>query len=253
MMRRASLLVGALATALVLAGCSGTPTPLATPTNFDLGMLELDDLDRNGLEFLPGTEALEQVIGAARAERTVTMTGTYTERIPNPDATGDPLPGLPVAVTVTGSATVYLATVTTGDVSGTMRVTGNAAVVTGNAGFLSPLGLVASTDWQCVEGGSGRLRDWRTLVDPARLLDTLLTPTEANGLTIGTGAVLGDTVEIVVGSGESTIGTLTVSALGRPVPSLLVAADPTGEGTFTFTGWGEDADLEPIDELADCG
>jgi hypothetical protein len=61
-----------------------------------------------------------------------------------------------------------------------------------------------------------------------------------------------DSVEFVIGSAGSPIGSLVVATTGPAVPLRLVAADPRGDAEVTFT-WGDAAEISaPTDVLIPC-
>jgi hypothetical protein len=252
MQRTRAAIVAALA--LALTGCAGAPTPIVTPTSFPLDQLQLDSTERNGIEFLVGQDALDQVIAAARTARTVTMTGSYDELLPPPEGQRDPVAGLSLSVTVTGSPSDYTAQVDASGVAGEVRAQQATVVARGSAEFLGTLGAVGDAEWACVPGGTASLAPWQPLLDPAGLIDTLLSVEEGaeTDLVVDTGALVGDTVELVISSGGALIGTLVVSAVGPPLPHSLIASDLSGEAIFTFDGWGEEVSLDDVDDLADC-
>lgn len=251
MQRSRAAVVAALA--LVLTGCAGTVTPIITPTAFPLDQVQLDSTDRNGIEFLVGQDALDQVLAAARTARTVTMTGSYDELLPPPEGEREPVPGLSLAVSVTGSANDFLAEVDAGGLAGEIRAQQGTIVARGSDEFLAILGTEPDDEWACVPGGTSSLTAWQPLLDPAELIATLLTVEEGaeTDLVVDTGAVVGDTVELVISSGGSLIGTLIVSAVGPPLPLSLIASDTSGDAAFTFEGWGDELSLDDA-ELARC-
>ena len=238
--------------AVTLAGCSGTATPLATPSSFDLGAVALDDLDRNGLEYLAGADALEQVLSAARTAGTVTVTGTYDELLPPPEGEREPVPGLAISIDWSGDSGDFLASVTAGELAGDIRASGSTAVARGNAAFSDAHGIAVSDEWACLDGGASALEQWEPLLDPIDLIETLLEAREGSEIVVSTGAVVNDTIELAISSGSGAIGTLVVSALGPPLPVTLIGGDASGTGTFAFDDWGAATDLEPVESLARC-
>lgn len=252
MQRSRAAVVAALA--LALSGCSGTATPLITPTAFPLDQVQLDDLDRNGVEFLIGQDALDQVLAAARTARSVTMTGSYDELLPPPEGEREPVIGLSLDVTVAGSPNDYLAEVDAGGLVGEIRAQQGTVVARGSAEFLATLGAEGDDEWSCVPGGTSSLAPWQPMLDPADLLAALLTVEEGteSDLVVDTGAVVDSTVELVISSGGALIGTLIVSAVGPPLPLSLTASDTSGDATFTFEGWGDAPSLDDADSLAAC-
>lgn len=239
---------------LALSGCAGAATPLVTPTAFPLDQVELADTDRNGIEFLIGQDALDQVLAAARTARTVTMTGSYSELLPPLEGEREPVPGLQLTISVTGSPDDYAAEVDAGGVSGELRTQQGATVARGSEQFLAQLDAEADGDWSCVPGGAAGLTAWQPLLDPADLIDALLSVDEGEetDLIVDPGAVVNDTVELAISSSGALIGTLVVSAVGPPLPLSLTASDSSGEAAFTFAGWGDELSLDDVDDLARC-
>jgi hypothetical protein len=234
-------LAGALLLLVALTGCAGTVTPVVTPTSFDLSAVDLDDLDRNGIEFLPGPEAMAEVIGAARAAGSVTVVGRFDERLPPPEGERDYIAGLTLTSEVRGTSDDYSATLTAGDLVGEIRVRDDVVAATGNDAFLASL---AAEDG-CLS--TTALDSWMTVIDPIAMLESLLVATEGSPVVVSTGAVVDGTIELVISSSGGAIGTLLVAASGPPVPILLTAADSSGAGTFEFTGWGEEIALPEPD------
>lgn len=252
MQRSRAAIVAVLA--LALSGCAGTATPVVTPTAFPLDSVKLDDLDRNGIEFLIGQDALDQVLAAARTARTVTMVGSYDELLPPPEGEREPVPGLTITVSASGSTNDYLAEVNAGGVAGEVRAQQGTVVARGSSEFLASLGTEAAEGWSCVPGGTASLAPWQPLLDPAELIASLLSVDagEETDLVVDTGAVVGDTVELVISAGGSVIGTLIVSAVGPPLPISLAASDLSGKAAFSFGGWGNELELDDADQLASC-
>jgi len=253
---RALLLLVAVVT---LTGCAAGGPTVIVPTNIPLDQVEIDDPSRNGLEYLEGPEALDAVILASREERWVSMSGTFTERLPAPEGQNAPVNGLSIAVEVHGSSTDYEATITAGSLSGQVRVQDDIAVVQGNPAFLAQAGLdedavtSAGAEWVCLPTGRFGLADWQPLLDPVGLISDLLVIEGESEITVSSGAVVDDVLELVVGAGPGPIGSLSVSAVGAPLPTSLTAADASGIGAFTFSDWGDDPALDAPEKLASCG
>ncbi|TBN55559.1 hypothetical protein EYE40_15280 [Glaciihabitans arcticus] len=250
-----------LAVAVTLTGCAGSGQALVVPTNIPLDQVEIDDPARNGIEYLAGPDALDSVILASREQRWVSMVGTFTERLPAPEGERDPVNGLSVAVEVRGSSTDYEATLTAGKLSGAVRVQDDVAVARGNAAFLAQAGLdadavavaAAGAEWACLPTGRFAVAEWGSLLDPVGLISDLLIVEGESEISVSTGPVVDDTLSLVVGAGPGPIGSLSVSAIGAPLPTTLDAADASGLGSFTFSEWGVDPKLEEPSSLASCG
>jgi len=248
-----------LAIAVTLSGCAASGPTVVVPTNVPLDEVELDDPARNGLEFLAGPDALDAVILASREQRWVSMQGSFTERLPAPEGQRDPVNGLTVGVQVRGSSTDFEADLTAGTLEGSIRVQDDLAVARGNAAFLSSAGLdadaitEAGAEWACLPTGRFAVADWGSLLDPVGLISDLLVIEGESEITVSTGAVSEDVLSLVVGAGSGPIGSLEVSAVGEPLPTILNAADTSGLGEFAFSDWGVDPGLDAPEKLASCG
>lgn len=83
--------------------------------------------------------------------------------------------------------------------------------------------------------GDEILDEWRTLFDPALLLESL-----AGGADLSTGPVTGEParISVVIDSGEGSAGSLVIAADGHPPPSRLTVGDALRVADVRFSAWG---------------
>ena len=251
---RVRALTAAVAMGLLLSGCTGQPDPEPPPPpeGVDLSAIDPDDTERNGVWYLSGEDALRQVIDAARKAGGVTMEGTVTERLVlGEDA--PPTPGRSIRLSVQGTPSDYTASVTAGAIGVESIAAEGAAHVTGNQALAAVTGVPEIAEgFVCVTPGDPLLTQWRALLSPAEFLTSIVDSgaVTASATPPREGA---ETVDIVLDSGGSPLGVLTVSAVGKPLPLRFDGADTSGEAGLTFTGWGEASEIpEPSPVARGC-
>ncbi|RWZ53116.1 hypothetical protein ELQ90_04110 [Labedella phragmitis] len=245
-----------LAASLGLSGCTAAaePTPAPTPTNVDLSQVDVTDVDRNGVEYLSGQDALDAVLSGMDDAGAVTAVGSFQER-PDEDSGG---PTRRLQVSLTGTESRFRADIAAADVAVTAVVVDGRAYLTGNPPFAALLGIPEASDGLvCVAADDPRVTAWAPALSPSDLLESMLGEAagEAAGVTLEPATdpeAVTDSVEFVIGSAGSPIGSLVVATTGPAVPLRLVAADPRGDAEVTFT-WGETPEVpEPTDALIPC-
>jgi hypothetical protein len=241
-----------LATTLGLTGCTAAaePAPVPTPTNVDLSQVDVTDVDRNGVEYLSGQDVLDAVIAGMDEAGAVTAVGSFQERADEDG--GGPTRRLEVALS--GTESRFRADISAADVAVTAVVVDGRAYLTGNPSFAALLGVPEAADGLvCIAADDPRVTAWAPALSPSDLLESMLG--EEAGVTIepATGPEgVGDSVEFVIGSAGSPIGSLVVATTGPAVPLRLVAADPRGDAEVTFT-WAETPAISaPTDVLIPC-
>lgn len=216
---------------LLVPGCSGAPaSPVATPTHLDLSEDWGDDVG-NGVALLGTDDALATVIAAMRAERGVTMTGVFVDA-------ADRL----MTFSVSGRG---------GSVEAEFTVGGEITriVLADDVAYVLPTPAMAATDeleigvYACLGADDPAVARWRTLLDPVRTVAEFSADASAVADT-GQGAA-----NVVLGA-EGTLGALTVSTDGAPLPISLVRADAAGTMEVDFSEWGE-VDIAPPSPLSD--
>jgi hypothetical protein len=249
---RRGLAAAALIGAFVLSGCTAEaePAPTVTPSTVDLSEVDISDVERNGIEYLSGTSAIDAIIAAMDDAGPVTLTGSFQERA-DEDGGGTTRR---LEVTFEGTDTRFRAAVTAAGVSVRAVVVDGLAYLTGDAGFAALLGVPeADGGVVCLPSDDRRVAAWAPAFSPSALVESVLA--EQDGVTLD---AAGDpdpdaaSMEFIVGSGGSPIGSLTVATTGPAVPLRLVAADPRGDADFTF-GWYADPQVAaPADVAIPC-
>lgn len=249
-------ILAAAATVLLLAGCTAQPDPdLPTPPDgVDLSQVDHADAGRNGIWYLSGADAMEQVIEAARNGGAVTVSGTITEKVVTAED-APPVPGRTISVDASGTENDYSATLSAGRIDVELVTTDGAAYVTGNAAYALATGVAElAGGFVCVTPGDPLLRPWAPLLSPAAILETLTAPGAVTSSVTPPTSADADTVDIVLDSGGSPVGVLTVSAVGAPLPLRFAAGDASGDGRLSFSDWGTAPTPQAPAELArDCG
>lgn len=250
-MRRVAALAAVLLVSALSVSCAKTkPIEIPVPEGVDLGAAaEIGDAG-NGLWLLDGTVAASRILDAMRTSSGGTMTAHVQELVPVEK--GDPLPGRTIDVSAATDGLGVQASIRVGDQEGELVVIGQRVWIRGNAAFTAHAGLSAASDgFTCVARGTAGLAEFESLADPAGFLRTALI-----GLEMG---VLGPTARapevqtLVIGTGGSPIGDLTVAASGPPLPQRLFVADQTGSISADFT-WGGVAEIRaPSDSSDSCG
>lgn len=253
--RAAAPIVAALA-AMLLAGCTAQPDPdlPPPPEDVDLSAIDPDDTERNGLWYLSGDAALREVITAARDAGGVTMDGTITEKI-LVDEDAPPIAGRVITIAMSGTEGSYTASFSAGAITVQIVAVDGAAYVTGNPAYAAATGVAElASGFVCVTPGDPLLREWTALLSPADVLESLISSGAATASVTPPRDAEATTVDIVLDSGGSPVGVLTVSAVGPPLPLSFAAGDTSGDGSISFTGWGEAPAVEAPATLArDCG
>ncbi|GAA1731494.1 hypothetical protein [Microbacterium paludicola] len=255
--RSTSLLAGAAALALALAGCSGDepaeaePPPKPAPPEADVSRWDPASGD-NGLWLLTGEPAIAQIVQAMRDAGSVTIEGSFTELVTPADTEQAPYTDRRIALRYAGEHGRLSASVTAGDTSVDIVMVDGLSYVRGNSAYAETTGVEAFGEgWVCTTSPDVLLGDWAPLLEPAELVETLLSGAEEFAVMEPEPGA--KTTEGVVGAAESPFGTLTVAAVGPPLPSAFLAGDASGDGSFTFSEWGMPAEVSaPTDVAQPC-
>ncbi|RUR01583.1 hypothetical protein [Labedella endophytica] len=250
---RSRLVAGAaLVAALALSGCTtaAEPVPTETPSNVDLSQVDVTDVERNGIEYLSGESAIDAVLAAMDDAGPVTMSGTFQERA-DEDGGG---PTRRLEITFEGTETRFRAEVTAAGVTAQAIVVDGRAYVTGDAGFAALLGVPeADGGTVCLASDDRRIVAWAPAFSPSALVASILRPSDGVSLDAAAGADLETaSMEFVIGSGGSPIGSLEVATTGPAVPLRLVAADPRGDVDVSFAWDVEPQIAAPTDLAVPC-
>ncbi len=250
--RGVSRLVAASVVIGALAGCSRGEEiePPPAPAGVDLEAVDIDDEAANGIWLLDGATALQRVVDAVRAGGGGRMQGWIVESVPVEDA--EPVPGRRVDLAVVGSASAYRAQLSVEGQELELVVADGAAYLRGNAAYAQRVGDDRfASGFVCLTPDDDLVTEWRTLTDPAQLIDEAL-----GGAELGVDAPADDsgTTDIVIGAGGAPVGALTVSAVYAPLPQRLVVGDVSGNASIDFADWGgTEAVTAPEDVAVGCG
>lgn len=243
----------ALAAAVVLTGCTADaePVPTTTPTNVDLSQVDITDVDRNGIEYLDGGDAVDAVLAAMDDAGPVAVTGSFQERADEDEAATSTRR---LELAFEGTDTRFRADITAADVSLRAVVVDGRAYVTGDAGLAALIGVPeADGGIVCLPSDDRRVSAWSPALSPAGLVESILGDSDAVTLDPATEPdPAAESLEFVIGSGGSPIGSLTVATTGPAVPLRLVAADPRGDIDLAFD-WSADPQIAaPTDVAVPC-
>jgi len=250
--RHTALAVLLVAGVLPLAACAGTaadaPPP---PSGIDLDGFDPAAVPGNGLWLQDGAAAAAEVVRAARAAGTVTYSGSFTELTAGTPDT-EPAAGRTLHVEFAGGVGEASATISAGDLELELVVAGGRTFVRGNAAYAAHTGIPeVEQGYVCSVGESALLEEWAPLLRPADLVESLLDGAESFAVESPVGDA--PTVELVVGASDAPVGALTVERTGAPLPVAFAAGDGTGDGAFTFSGWGDAVDVAaPADPVVGC-
>lgn len=242
--------VGLIA-ALLLSGCTPAAEPVPTTTpGIDLSQVDITDVERNGIDYLSGGDAVDAVLAAMDDAGPVTVTGSFQERAD--EESGGTTRRLEIAFE--GTDTRFRADIRAADVSARIVVVDGRAYVTGDARFAALLGVPeADGGIVCLPSDDRRVTAWAPALSPSDLVASILGDTDAVTLDpAGSVDPSATSMEFLLGAGGSPIGSLTVATRGPAVPLRLVAADPRGDADFTF-GWDADPQIAvPADVAIPC-
>ena len=251
-MRRLLAAAGAIALTLALASCapknSGQEqdppnTPLANPEQWG------PDSKGNGLWLQTGAGVIDEIVGAMRDAGPVAYSGGFAELITPEDANVDPYPGRRLSVEYHGEYGAFSASVSAGDLQADLVMLDGRVYARGNGAYAERAGIPAlAQGFVCSTSADTLLADWEPLLDPAALVETLLSG--ADEVSVMEPKPDAATTEVVFGGSEAPLGTLTVAASGAPLPAQFVAGDPSGDGAFTFAEWGADPKITAPTELS---
>lgn len=249
--RSAAVVAGIAALALALAGCRGDdaePPPAPAKPDADASRWDPDSGD-NGLWLLTGAPAIAQIVQAMRDAGPVTVKGTFTELVTPEDTEQEPYADRRIAVDYAGEYGRLRAALKAGDVAVDVVMTEGLTYVRGNAAFAAHTGVTAFREgWVCTTSPDALLDQWAPLLDPTELVETLLSGAEEFAVMQPEPGA--ETTEGVIGASESPFGTITVAAVGPPLPSAFLAGDASGDGSFTFSDWGAPAEVAAPAELS---
>ncbi|GAA1844439.1 hypothetical protein GCM10009750_33460 [Agromyces salentinus] len=223
--------------ASLLAGCAQAPPPPEPPAGVDLE--SYDQADGNGLWLVSGEDIADEVLAAVRAAGPVHAAGSFTETT-RPDPEADLVRGRELSVDYRGRPGSFDARLRSGSSSARIVVDDGVAHVLGNAAYAETIGAPETAgEVVCTVGAEPVLDRWAPMLDPADLVSAMLTSAPlAVGDPVGDAEVL----EIVIGEG-ATVGVLTVERYGPPLPRTYIAADESGDASFTFAEWGAEVDI----------
>ena len=237
--------------ALLLTGCAGASTQvIATP---DIGAGPTDGpIAGNGLWLLGGTAAADEIVDAVRSAGTVRYSGTFTELTAGTPDT-EPAPGRVLTVEYAGGRAGSSAVFAAGDQRAQVVSIDGRTYTTGNDAYASATGLAdLARGWVCSIGTTGARDEWAPLLDPAEFVASLLGTGES--IAVETPADADTVVEVTIGSAEAPVGIMTVAREGAPLPVAFTAGDTSGDGSFSFSAWGEPVAVSaPADPVIACG
>ncbi|MCD2441624.1 hypothetical protein LQ757_04970 [Agromyces sp. SYSU K20354] len=247
---RRLLPVAGIAAVLLLTGCASASTQvIATPS---VGAGQTDGpIAGNGLWLLGGTAAADEIVDAVRAAGTVQYSGTFTELTAGaPEA--EPMPGRVLTVEFEGGRAGSSAVVTAGDQRAQVAMVDGRTYTTGNDAYAAATGLAdTARGWVCSIGTTAVRDEWAPLLEPGALIAALLGTGES--VAVVPPADADTVVEVIIGSAEAPVGILTVARDGAPLPVAFTAGDTSGDGTFSFSAWGEPVDVAaPADPVVAC-
>ncbi|GAA4771557.1 hypothetical protein [Microbacterium gilvum] len=240
-----------LAATLLLAGCSGPAGVEAEPpAGVDIEAYDPDH-PGNGLWLVSGDAAVAEIAEAVRAAGDVTYEGAFTELVVPDDPEAAPSTGRALTVSFAGDPERFRASLAAGDLAVDVVVSDGATYVRGNDAFAERSGVAAARDGYVCLASTAALDDWQPLLDPSRLVAELLRGAEEVSVMVPPADAA--TTDVVVGGSETPTGTMTVAAVGAPLPQEFVAGDASGDGRFAFAGWGEDVPVSaPADIAQGC-
>lgn len=236
---------------LPLTACAATSTAPAPPAGIDLEAFDPAEVTGNGLWLLSADAAAREVTDAVHAAGSVRYSGSFTELTAGASDTG-PAPGRSLAIDYTGRPGAATAKVTAGDLEFEVVLVDGRTYVRGNAAYAERTGPAAvEQGFVCSTGEETFLDEWSPLLRPADLVASLLESSES--LTVEPPEDDEATVSVIVGASEAPVGALTVERTGPPLPVAFTAGDGSGDGEFSFTGWGDPvAVTAPADPVIDC-
>ncbi|WP_206448252.1 hypothetical protein [Agrococcus sp. KRD186] len=247
-MRRRRSAVALLAL-VALTGCSAAAEPVPVPEHVDLSTLDPQGQPGNGLWLLSGDAAVAEISQAIRAAGGVRYEGSFVETIESEDPEVPPTTGRSLDVAFQGASDRFSATVDAGTSHVEIVVADGLTYLRGNRAYADRTGIAEFAEgFVCTASAEALLAEWRPLLDPAALVEELALG--ADPLAVEPRIGDSETLTVVLGSGDAPVGRLLVEAEGAPLPRLLEAADTSGDGSFTFTGWGEPVAVEAPGELA---
>lgn len=249
MSRGAPLLLVAV---LALAGCSAVPPQVPpTPSHLDLGDLDPSTIDGNGLWLLTGRDAAAEIVDAATAAGTAAYAGTFTERTAAGPAS-DAVQGRTLSIDYRGRPGNFTAKLSAGDTSIEVVAVDGRTYLRGNAASAAQYGIPElEQGFVCAAAGESLVEQWSPLLRPAELVASLLESSDS--VSVQPPPADTELLEVVVGGENAPAGVLQVQRVGAPLPTAFTAGDPSGDGSFTFSGWGEEFDVAaPSDIIRDC-
>lgn len=247
--RPAAMALGAV---LLLTACSSAQEdePIPAPAGVDLGAVDIADEAVNGVWYLDGDSALDRVLEAVAAAGGATVTGWVQESVPAEE--GPPTPGRRIDLEVRGTPSSYRAAISTGAQQVELVVTDGAGYLRGNAEYAQRIGEPRATEgFVCTTQADALITEWHELTDPRALLGGLLA---GGALSIDPPAEGAGTTDLVIGSGGTPVGALTVSATYAPLPTALILGDISGSAELRFENWGGTESVSAPDDLVvPCG
>ncbi|MEL5991210.1 hypothetical protein ACOKGD_01245 [Microbacterium phosphatis] len=252
MMRRLAAVTGIVALTLALGSCTSRSsgpdqepptTPAADPSQWG------PDSRGNGLWLLTGPPVIDEIVEAVREAGPVTYRGSFTEMVTPEDADTEPYTGRTLKVEYRGEYGAMAAGITAGDMHVDLVMADGRVYARGNAAYAERTGVAEfRTGFVCTTSADAILSEWEPLLDPAALVEALLSGAEEIG--VAEPAPDASTTEVVIGGSETPFGRLTIAAAGAPLPAHFVAGDASGDGDFTFADWGVAPEITVPTELS---
>ncbi|GAA1766761.1 hypothetical protein GCM10009747_28860 [Agromyces humatus] len=240
-----------IAGALLLTACAGASTQVIATPSVGAGPAD-GQIAGNGLWLLGGIAAADEIVDAVHAAGTVRYSGAFTELTAGTPDT-EPAPGRVLTVEFEGGRAGSSAVVTAGDQRAQIVMVDGRTYTTGNAAYAAATALGdAALGWVCSIGTTSARDEWAPLLEPGALIESLLGTGES--VAVETPADGGAVVDVIVGSADAPVGILTVAREGAPLPIAFAAGDTSGDGTFSFSAWGEPVEVSaPADPVVACG
>ncbi|WP_430591648.1 hypothetical protein [Humidisolicoccus flavus] len=242
--------VVAIGAVVALSGCRPTPPPPAPPepSDVDLSQFSESDPTSNGLWLLDGDRAADQINRAVAEAGSASIEGTFTELVVV-DPEQPPVNGRTVTIAYDGTPERMTAKISAGNIAIDVVVLDGRTYVQGNDVYAQRTGIPEFAEgYVCTNAGEALLSEWSPMLNPRELIETLLAGSDS--LSVMPPAEEGETLDVIVGSGDAPVGKLVVEGVGAPLPSAFTAGDSSGNSSFTFTAWGESPEVSIPENIA---
>ncbi|MDE0572348.1 hypothetical protein ON058_02845 [Demequina sp. B12] len=187
---------------------------------------------RNAIESVPAVSAPELIVEAVTQSTGVQVRGDLVRVETQEDGS---VAETPMTFSLTGSGQAYVGNAGWDGYEVEMSRDGDSVWFTANDAYVEALGR-SELAGVCLSSHDPLVAQWQWLDGPEGVLAGLLGEAQLGAPTVDES---GAEVLFSVVSGGAVVGSLQVSALGDPVPTLLEIDDPSGWGTVEFTEWGE--------------